>query len=129
MGRRLSLGAFHHACDRRNRYEQRKSNSCRCVAFRVRLLLPYTIIKEVNPPQMGGTATGVINFINFTFSALLGPVFAWLLRHVSGGTETFETAHYQTAFAPLLFGLAVAAVLTFLLKETGSAALASSDRK
>src|SRR5262249_46009554 len=38
-------------------------------------MLPYTVIKEANPPELAGTATGVINFINFTFSALLGPVF------------------------------------------------------
>src|SRR6185437_7656959 len=31
-------------------------------------MLPYTIIKEANPPQFGGTATGVVNFLNFTFS-------------------------------------------------------------
>ena len=36
-------------------------------------MLPYTVIKEANPPQFGGTATGVVNFLNFTFSALLGP--------------------------------------------------------
>ncbi len=35
-------------------------------------MLPYTVIKEANPPQFGGTATGVVNFLNFTFSALLG---------------------------------------------------------
>jgi MFS family permease len=38
-------------------------------------MIPYTVIKEANPPQFGGSATGVINFINFTFSAMLGPVF------------------------------------------------------
>ena len=38
-------------------------------------MLPYTVIKEANPPELGGSATGVVNFINFTFSALLGPVF------------------------------------------------------
>ena len=43
-------------------------------------MLPYTVIKEANPPSMSGTATGVVNFLNFTFSALLGPVFGWLLR-------------------------------------------------
>ncbi len=36
-------------------------------------MLPYTVIKEANPPELGGTATGVVNFLNFTFSALLGP--------------------------------------------------------
>src|SRR5215469_4124351 len=85
-------------------------------------MLPYTIIKEANPPQYGGTATGVINFLNFTFSALLGPVFALILHNVSGGTGTLELAHYQTAFAPLLLGVAVAIALTALLKETGPAA-------
>jgi len=48
-------------------------------------MLPYTVIKEANPAHLGGTATGVINFINFTFSALLGPVFAGLLLRASGG--------------------------------------------
>jgi hypothetical protein len=31
-------------------------------------------------------------------------------------------AHYQTAFEPLLYGVALAIVLTLLLKETGPAA-------
>lgn len=85
-------------------------------------MLLYTVIKEANPPQFGGTATGVINFLNFTFSALLGPVFGWLLHHISGGAAQMEKAHYQTAFAPMLLGVAVAIGLTFFLKETGPAA-------
>jgi MFS family permease len=84
-------------------------------------MLPYTIIKEANPPQMSGTATGVVNFLNFTFSALLGPVFGWALTIAAGATgRTLET--YQTAFEPLLYGVALAVVLTLLLKETGPAA-------
>ena len=84
-------------------------------------MLPYTVIKEANQPQYGGTATGVINFLNFTFSALLGPVFGWLLQHASGGAEQRELAHYQATFLPLLFGVGAAIVLSFLLKETGPA--------
>lgn len=84
-------------------------------------MVPYTVIKEANPPQFSGTATGVINFLNFTFSALLGPVFAWILHTVSTGAEKMTGEHYQTGFAPLLLGVAVAIVLCFFLKETGPA--------
>jgi MFS family permease len=84
-------------------------------------MLPYTVIKEANPPQMSGTATGVVNFLNFTFSALLGPVFGWILLSVSGGAATMTLDHYQTAFEPLLYGVGLAIVLTVLLKETGPA--------
>jgi MFS family permease len=84
-------------------------------------MLPYTVIKEANPPQFGGSATGVINFLNFTFSALLGPVFGWVLQSLSGGTGKMELQHYQLAFAPLLLGVAVAIVLALLMKETGPA--------
>ncbi len=84
-------------------------------------MLPYTVIKEANPPEMSGTATGVVNFLNFTFSALLGPVFGWALMAVAGGGDrTLDT--YQTAFEPLLYGVALAVVLTLLLRETGPAA-------
>jgi MFS family permease len=92
-------------------------------------MLPYSVIKEANPPRVGGTATGVINFLNFTFSALLGPVFGWILQYVSGGAGRMEKGHYQTAFAPLLLGVAVAIILSLFLKETGPAASISSSRE
>ena len=87
-------------------------------------MLPYTVIKEANPADVSGTATGVVNFINFTFSALLGPVFASLLLSASGGVTPMALAHYQSAFQPLLYGVALAIVLTIFLKETGPAAKA-----
>lgn len=85
-------------------------------------MLPYTVIKEANPPQFGGTAAGVVNFLNFTFSALLGPVFAWVLQRISGGAAAMELQHYQQAFLPLLFGVGVGILLSLFLKETGPAA-------
>jgi MFS family permease len=89
-------------------------------------MIPYSVIKEANPPQVSGTATGVINFINFTFSALLGPVFARLLTRVAGGAGQMELVHYQKAFLPLLAGVAIAIVLTLILRETGPAVRASA---
>ena len=84
-------------------------------------MLPYTVIKEVNPPQLGGSATGVINFINFTFSALLGPVFGSRLVEMPEGSSEAALAHYQAGFKPLLYGVLAVLVLTFFLRETGPA--------
>jgi MFS family permease len=84
-------------------------------------MLPYTVIKEANRPEHGGTATGVINFVNFSLSALLGPVFAGLLTRVSGGGDR-SLGHYQEAFQPLIFGVALAILLGLFLRETGPAA-------
>jgi len=84
-------------------------------------MLPYTVIKEANPPELGGSATGVINFINFTFSALLGPLFGWMLVQLSQGKEGMDLRHYQAGFKPLLYGLVLALVLICFLKETGPA--------
>jgi sugar phosphate permease len=91
-------------------------------------MLPYTIIKEANPPRLAGTSTGVINFLNFTFSALLGPTFAGWLQHASGGAAQLEREHFQTSFAPMLYGVALAILLALLLKETGPAARASRGK-
>lgn len=83
-------------------------------------MLPYTVIKEANRQEHSGAATGVVNFIAFAMSALLGPVFGHLLIRASGG-GAFELAHYREAFAPLIYGVGLALVLTLFLKDTGTA--------
>jgi MFS family permease len=89
-------------------------------------MLPYTVIKEANLPQHGGTATGALHFINFMMTALLGPVFANRLMEAAAGATAIELEHYQSAFGPMLIGVALAVALTFLLKETGPAAARTS---
>src|SRR5438445_132915 len=84
-------------------------------------MLPYSVIKEANPPELGGSATGVINFINFTFSALLGPVFGARLVEMPEGDMSLALTHYQAGLKPLLYGIVVALILSFFLKETGPA--------
>jgi MFS family permease len=92
-------------------------------------MIPYTVIKEVNPSECSGTAAGVIAFINFSLAALLGPIFGNLLARASEGGER-ELLHYQAAFDPLLYGIIIAMVLTVFLRETGPAAhTESSTRK
>lgn len=85
-------------------------------------MIPYTVIKEANPPELGGSATGVVNFLNFTFSALLGPVFGSRLVSADNPNDPISLAQYQAGFKPLLYGILIALILSFFLKETGSAA-------
>jgi MFS family permease len=87
-------------------------------------MIPYTIIKEANRPEHSGTATGVINFINFSFSALLGPMFAARLMRISGGDDRV-LGDYQATFMPMLFGIGIAILLALLLRETGPRARAT----
>jgi hypothetical protein len=63
-----------------------------------------------------------VNFLNFTFSALLGPVFAGMLMRASGGAEQMTIEHYQATFTPLVYGVGLAIFLTLFLKETGPGA-------
>ena len=81
------------------------------------------------PPGTGGTATGVVAFLNFTFSALLGPVFASRLVAASGGVETIGLEAFRSAFTPFLYGVALAIALALLLRETGTAAAPAVARQ
>ncbi len=89
-------------------------------------MIPYTVIKEANRPEHSGTATGVINFLNFSLTAVFGPVFAGWLTEASAGGER-ELAHYQATFQPLLYGVALAILLTLLLRETGPKARKTNE--
>jgi len=83
-------------------------------------MLPYTIIKETNQPNLAGTSTGVISFMNFSLSAVAGPLFGKIMSTVSGSGQP-RLEQYQTTFQPLLFGVALALVFTLALRETGPA--------
>ena len=84
-------------------------------------MIPYTIIKEVNPDRVKGSATGAMNCLVFSLSAFLAPVFGLSLVRLAGGQpltpETFEKADLIWIGAIVL-----SLVLTFFLRETGAAA-------
>jgi MFS family permease len=83
-------------------------------------MLNYTVSKEANPASLSGTATGAVSFLNLTFSALVAPVFGWIMQNV-GAAQPTPLEQYQTTFQSLLYGVALAAVLSLALKETGRA--------
>jgi MFS family permease len=83
-------------------------------------MIPYTIIKEVNPDEVKGSATGGINFLTFGVTALIGPIFADLLGKGFASTQN-HVAHFRQSGLFWIGGIALAIVLSSFLRETGHA--------
>lgn len=86
-------------------------------------MIPYSVIKEANPDNVKGSATGAINFLTFGVTALLGPVFAKMFgRTLAGASDHNE--HFRSSGNFWLITTVLAIVISLFLKETGSAARA-----
>src|SRR6267154_168379 len=83
-------------------------------------MIPYTIIKEVNPDEVKGSATGGINFLTFGVTALIGPIFADLLGKGFATTQN-HVAHFRASGIFWVTGIAFAILLSMFLRETGHA--------
>ncbi|HWU70518.1 MAG TPA: hypothetical protein VN017_04090, partial [Pseudoxanthomonas sp.] len=84
-------------------------------------MIPYTMIKEVNPDEVKGSSTGAINFINFGVTSLIGPAFAALFGRTLGHAVD-PIGHFQQAGTFWLAVVASAALLMLFLRETGRGA-------
>ena len=84
-------------------------------------MIPYSVIKEVNPDSVQGSATGGINFLVFAITAFLGPVYA---KHVGEGIGTSMNLHlhFQKGAIFWIVCCIAAVVVTFFFHETGPAA-------
>jgi MFS family permease len=82
-------------------------------------MIPYTIIKEVNPDEVKGSATGAINFLTFGVTAVIGPVFAGQFGKTLGAENTDPVAHFQHAGLFWVIVLIAALLVGSVLKETG----------
>jgi len=81
-------------------------------------MIPYTIIKEANPDEVKGSATGAINFLNFGISALVGPLFGGVFgRTLETTADAF--AHFRHAGLFWMAAVLLAVVMSFFLHETG----------
>jgi MFS family permease len=82
-------------------------------------MIPYSIIKEVNPDRVKGSATGAMNFLTFSVTAALGPVFA----HTFGkslSTSLDHATHLRHTFFFWIAVIGIAMVATVALRETGT---------
>lgn len=84
-------------------------------------MIPYSVIKEVNPDSVKGSATGGINFLVFAITAFLGPVYAHRVGKGIGNAMNLHL-HFQHGAIFWMACCAAAIVVSFFLRETGSAA-------
>jgi MFS family permease len=84
-------------------------------------MIPYSAIKEVNPDSVKGSATGGINFLVFAITAFLGPVYASHIGKGIGNSANLHL-HFQKGAIFWMTCCALAIVVSFFLRETGSAA-------
>lgn len=85
-------------------------------------MIPYTMIKEANPDEVKGSATGGINFLTFGVTSCVAPVFAYYFGKTLGSITAVEQ-HFRSSGIFLLGVISVALVFSFVIRETGSGKL------
>ncbi|HEY3309758.1 MAG TPA: MFS transporter [Desulfuromonadaceae bacterium] len=81
-------------------------------------MIPYSTMKEVNPDNVKGSATGGINFLVFGITAALGPVYANLIGKTLA-TATDRMQHFQQGGLFWIVCCLAAIIVSFFLQETG----------
>ncbi len=86
-----------------------------CATF----ILSFAVAKEVNPPQLAGVSTSIVNTGGFLGAALLPLAVGMYFDRA--GTSLTDIAVYRNGFLILLAAIVIAVVCIFLVKETGAA--------
>jgi MFS family permease len=83
-------------------------------------MIPYSVIKEVNPDNVKGSAAGALNFLVFGITAAMGPYFAQKFGKTLGTTPN-HFAHFQETVWFWIACCIAAAIVSTFLRETGHA--------
>ena len=86
-------------------------------------MVPYTIIKESNPDEVKGCATGSLNFLNFGISAVVGQIFGALFGQALQSNDD-PANYFRHAGLFWMLAISIAILLSFFLRETGHRSVA-----
>jgi sugar phosphate permease len=81
-------------------------------------MIPFTMIKEANLAEVKGTAAGVMNFLVFLVTGLMSPFVSRLMTPSSDAPLSLH--EFQEGFLPLIVGIVLAILLSFVIRETGA---------
>ncbi len=85
--------------------------------------LSWSCAKEVNPPALSGMATSVVNTGMFLGTAIMQPIFGWILDHywlgiMSGSVRMYSEENFRMGLWFLFFCSLLSTFVGFLIKET-----------
>jgi hypothetical protein len=80
-------------------------------------MIPFTMIKEANPPDVKGTAAGVMNFLVFLKTGIISPFVSQLMSPALNAPLSLH--EFQQGLLPLIVGIVLAILLSFIIRETG----------
>lgn len=91
--------------------------------FSSAFVIGFSVVKELTPPDLTGTAVGFLNTLNTLFSAIIIPVIGKILDNLStgvlvNGLPHFDEHMFRTAFIAFPVCLFIALVILPLVKET-----------
>ena len=86
--------------------------------------LSWASAKEVNPPQLSGMATSVVNVGIFLGPAILQPVVGWLMERtwdgrIEAGVRIYSAGDWRNGMLLIVLAAAAGWVATLFVKETG----------
>jgi MFS family permease len=81
-------------------------------------MIPFSMMKEVNPSEVKGTAAGVMNFLVFVTTGIVSPFISRLM--IPDQASPMSLHEFQMALLPLVGGVVIAIVLSLFLRETGA---------
>lgn len=84
-------------------------------------MFPYAMVNEANPHKVKGSAPGAINFLVFSFSALLAPVLGIALMQFFGG-KTLNLLTFHEADFTWVGAIFLSLILNVFLRETAASA-------
>jgi MFS family permease len=83
----------------------------------------FALVREHNPPQLSGTAIGMVNALVTGAGALFQPTVGWLLDLswdgvLVDGARVYSIGAYDTAFAVLVVGCVVGILCAIAMRES-----------
>jgi MFS family permease len=86
--------------------------------------LSWASAKEVNPPQLSGMATSVVNVGIFLGPAILQPVVGWLMERtwdgrIESGVRIYSAGDWRNGMLLIVLAAVAGWIATLFVKETG----------